>query len=189
MQMMLSLLKLQISDNISAEAEHNLKTFEQRIKSMILVQEDLNTNSLVSMISFRAYTAKLADNLTNAYNINSEKIKINIDADDLLLPPEVAIPCGLIINELLTNSVRHAFPQDSEGEISLKISGDSSSFEMIFKDNGNGLAEKNKKTKSSGLGLQLVDTLVSQLGGKMTVLNKTGMEYRINVNTALNNEV
>jgi two-component sensor histidine kinase len=184
MQMLLSLLRLQLSNNISTDAAYNLKTFEQRIKSMMLVQEDLNPNAIVSKVPFHSYAAKLADNLSKAYNINTEKIKMNIDLGELHIPAELAISCGLIINELLTNSIKHAFPDNTEGEITLKLKGDNEGFEFTVKDNGIGLPKISNKSESTGIGLQLVNTLVSQLGGEIAIHNKVGMEYRINVKTS-----
>ncbi len=184
MQMLLSLLRLQLANNISADAAYNLKTFEQRIKSMLLIQEDLNRSAVVSKVPFHSYAAKLADNLSKAYNINTEKIKMNIDLGELHIPAELAISCGLIINELLTNSIKHAFPDNTEGVITLKLKGDDRGFEFMIKDNGVGLPKISNKGESTGIGLQLVNTLVSQLGGEIAILNKVGMEYRINVKTS-----
>lgn len=187
MQMMLSLLKLQQENDISAEATHNLKTFEQRVKSMMLIHEGLDMNTGGGNISLKKYASKLTDNLSKAYDFNNRKIKINLDVSDIILPTELAVPCGLIINELLTNSIKHAFPESTEGTISLKISSAGGNCELVVKDDGIGIQKSGNNKKYSGLGLQIVHKLVSQLSGEIEVLNKTGMEYRINIKTAQKN--
>src|SRR5690606_24718706 len=103
---------------------------------------------------------------------------INIDADEIILDIDTAIPCGLIINEVVTNSIKHAFPDDAEGEIYIQMQQNPEGYNLSLKDNGIGLPE-NLKINTTTLGLLLVNSLVRQLEGKLEVKRNQGTMFLI----------
>ena len=113
--------------------------------------------------------------------MDTRKITLKLDIEDIFLEVEKAIPCGLIINELISNSLKHAFPDDREGEIGISIhSKDKDIIELIVRDNGVGLPKDLNIRETESLGLHLVVTLVKQLQGEMNVNRKKGTKFTIN---------
>ena len=112
-----------------------------------------------------------------------EKIKFNFKADNIFLNIDTAIPCGLIINELATNSLKYAFPNDKTGEINIVIRSIDDGFELIVSDNGIGLPQGFNIYDSTTLGLKLVTGLVGQLKGEMEIKREYGTMFQIKFNT------
>jgi two-component sensor histidine kinase len=99
--------------------------------------------------------------------------------DGMTLPIDTAIPCGLLVNELLTNAFKYAFPDDKKGEIVLSLDKEGSHFVMVIADDGVGLPENFSIDKQDTLGMTLVRNLIHQLGGEVLIENKVGVRYQI----------
>lgn len=176
--MMLSLLRLQEAESTDLSTKEKLKAFENRLYSLSLLHEDLYSPNKMGKILFRNYLKKLSTHLTHAFMINTNIIRINIDADNFYLEPEIAIPCGVIINELLTNSFKYAFPDSMKGEININMKMNNDNYELIYSDSGIGLSKEQDYKKKKTLGIQLVESLSSQLGNDPVIKNGNGLEYQ-----------
>lgn len=179
MQIISSLLNLQsgyLKDKAAVDA---LKECQGRIMSMAMIHENLYRSDTLSGIKFEDYINRMVKNLFLTYNINSEHIKLNIDAPDTILDIDTAIPCGLIVNELVTNSLKHAFPDGAQGEISIRMHQNAEGYNLIVADNGIGIPEEKDINKNTTLGLMLVKSLVDQLDGKLDVNKSNGTIFQI----------
>jgi len=184
MQIISSLLNLQ-SDKVK-DKEH-IAIFNEsrnRIVAMALVHEKLYRSDDFSNIDFSDYISSLANGLFSFYNINAGKIKLTLLIDRIHLGLDAAIPCGLIINELVSNSLKHAFPENAEGEIKITFSKisieENEKYQLTVNDNGVGVPEGMDFRKTDSLGLQLVTTLVEhQLQGSLEMRSVSGTEFKI----------
>ena len=180
MQIVYSLLNLQSGRIRDKNARNILQESQNRIKSIALLHERLYHSKNLAMIEFADYIRKLVLSLFNSYGINQDVIKLNIDAESIFLGVDIAIPCGLIVNELVTNSLRHAFPSGKRGEISIGLrSYRDKEYKLSVHDNGVGFPENLDFRNTESLGLQLVNTLVEQLEGSIILKRKEGTTFGI----------
>ncbi len=189
LQVICSLLSLQ-SDNI--KDENTLNKFEEcknRIMSMALVHKLLYQEGNFQSLDFNNYIKTLTQYLYNSFELAPEDIKCNLYVDqlsDVNISIDTAIPCGLILNELISNSLKHAFPSHSfftankHKEITIKLYKENNDqLSLIFEDNGIGLPKDFDFTKSDSLGLQLIVGLVQQIKGTIKQLEHNGTAYKI----------
>ena len=180
MQVVSSLLNLQSSFIKDKKAHNLLKDSQNRVRTMALIHEKLYQSKDLTRIDFADYIESFTSQLVQSFKDETNHISILHDFDNILLVIDTAIPCGLIINELLTNSLKHAFPDKKEGEITIVFKSDKSgNYNLTVKDNGVGLPENIDINHSDSLGLQLVNTLVDQIDGKLHVLSKNGLQFSI----------
>jgi two-component sensor histidine kinase len=146
---------------------------------MALIREKLYQSEDIARVDFAEYIRNLAGNLIRSYGSSPAMVKLIIDADQISLGVDTAIPCGLIINELLTNSLKYAFPDGRRGEIrvSLKRENGDGLYRLVVADNGVGLPASIEPRKTTTLGLQLVTTLVDQLNGSIEIQRGNGTEF------------
>ncbi len=176
MQIISSLLYLQMEAVKDTRLSQALMESQNRITSMALIHEKLYQSSDLMLINFKEYINDLAVGLFQAYGVNMGIIKLNINIEDTSMDIDHAIPAGLIINELITNSLKYAFPEGRKGiiYIILKTMKDNM-VELVIGDNGIGLPRDFDFKKSKTLGLHLVTTLVeNQLNGKINIHNNNG---------------
>ncbi len=147
---------------------------------MALIHENFYQSDDFSNINFGNYVKTLSRELFSIYNIKNHII-LKTDIDNISLGLDIAIPCGLLVNELLSNSLKHAFPGDRNGEISIKLkTANEENIELIVSDDGIGISENINFYGTNSLGLYLVKTLVEhQLGGNIIVNRTTGTHYHI----------
>ncbi len=181
MQVVSSILKMQsryVEDHKSLEI---FKESQDRITSMALVHEQLYQAGNLTSIDFGTYLRELVHSLEFSFGIDHNKIHLNIDAKDLKLGVDTAIPCGLVINELLSNIFKYAFPQGEKGEIALSFHvGENSVAKLCVKDNGVGIPQNIDIEKSKTLGLKLVYNLVThQLDGDVRLEHGNGTKFII----------
>jgi PAS domain S-box-containing protein len=192
MQVISSLLNLQSSRIKSQEILEMFKESQDRIRSMSLIHERLYQSADLAKIDFSHYIQNLASFLFQSYKINPEAVVLTTDVQDVSLDINKAIPCGLIINELVTNSLKYAFPQISEadkkkakkGEIDIQLTSNNGEITLLYRDNGIGLPEDLDIETADSFGLQLVTTLVSQLNGRIDIKRKPGATFEITFDTA-----
>lgn len=183
MQIISSLLSLQSRYIKDKESFGVFKESQNRVKSMAMIHERLYNSKGLSKIDFREYIENLVYDLFFSYGINQNFIKIEIDADDILLNADTAIPCGLIINELVTNSIKYAFPgedcEHNECKIYVKLHQNNENFMLVVGDNGKGLPEDVDLKNSETLGLRLVRSLVDQIDGTIELHSNGKTEFKI----------
>lgn len=179
MQVISSILNLQ-SRHI--KNKHALEMFEDsqnRIKSMALVHEKLYESENLAQIDFAEYTRSMTSYLFSLYRIG-QAIGLNIDIKGILLDVSTAIPCGLIINELISNSLKYAFPEGIEGEICIQLFSDKDGkVTLIVEDNGIGFPKDLDFRKTESLGMQLIIMLVEQLEGTVELDKSKGTRFKI----------
>ena len=169
LQVVSSLINLQAKNVKHEETAALLKQSADRVKAMALIHEKLYQSKDLTRIDFNEYIRSLVNHLLFGYGAPPGKINLNMKIDNIFLDVDTAIPCGLIINELLSNALKHAFPDDRHGEISISFTQDQGEFILIIADNGIGFPPGLDFKNSSSLGLQLVATLTNQLMGHMTL--------------------
>ncbi|MBF0317955.1 MAG: hypothetical protein HQL04_07245 [Nitrospirae bacterium] len=158
----------------------HLKESRDRVRSMALVHELLYQSNDLASVNFAQYIKILASDLVYSYGVNSEAVSIETNVDNLLLGIDTAIPCGLIISELVTNAIKHAFVRDATGVIAIDfhLDGDNN-YVLTISDNGKGLPEDIRLRNSSSFGLKLVHDLTMHKDGTIAVDNSAGTTYRI----------
>jgi len=180
MQIIISLLRLQAREAKSDEASEMFRKSQSRIMTMALIHEKLYRSENLSEIEFGSYIKILIDHLLSSYAVNPNKFHLETDIKNIFLDINRAIPCGLIINELVTNSITHAFPEDKEGSIKVAMSRTEDDHYMLtVNDDGVGFPEGINIRDARSLGLQLVNDLVLQLHGSIEIERKKGTKYTI----------
>lgn len=175
LQLVMSLLNIQAQDSQQVSIEDFLEKGQLRIATMSLIHQHLYLSDNFSNIDFQTYLQTLVENIKNTFSESNIPIDINTNGNTFDL--DTAIPLGLIINEIVCNALKHAFPEDMVGRIQISIQKkDSNLFELLIGDNGIGSKEL-KKTNS--IGLELVSLLVMQLRGKIERINQLGTNYSI----------
>jgi PAS domain S-box-containing protein len=173
LQITSSLLRLQGGAVGSPEARQAFAETQQRIRSMALVHEKLYGSTNLSQIDFGDYIRTLGDLLLQSFAADPSRIHLRVTGDEVLLSIDTAVPCGLIVNELLLNALKHAFPDGERGEIVVDLSDPrDGSCRMSVRDTGVGLPPNREETGT--LGLTLVRGLVAQLGGELGVEDGSG---------------
>lgn len=179
MQIISSLLNLQSRHLTDKRTVNILKESRNRVKSMAMVHEELYRSNDLSKIDFAEYIQRLLLGLFSSYGVDYDHISPEVNVENILLDIGTAVPCGLIISELVSNSLKHAFLNKNNGKISIKFDLNRSKHVLIVADNGTGFPEdidfKNTKT----LGLQLVNTLVKQLHGSIAISRENGTSFKI----------
>jgi len=179
LQVISSILNLQsayVKDNNTLAI---LRESQNRIKSMSFIHESLYQTKDLAGIEFTSYIHSLANNLIHSYSLEIGKIRLRTDLQDTFLSLDQAIPCGLIANELISNSLKYAFDKGETGEVYIAANTDGQLLNLTIADNGKGLPDNFDYEQSDSLGLQLVYTLVDQLDASIEVSNKGGTEYLI----------
>lgn len=179
LQVVSSLINLQAKTVKNEEAVDLLKQSADRIKSMALIHEKLYQSKDLANIDFNDYIQGLVDHLLFGYGVYLGRIKVNLDINNVFLDVETAIPCGLIINELLSNALKHAFPNDRQGEIDISFTHDQDILTLVISDNGMGFPDHVDFKKSKSLGLQLVNTLTHQLLGQVSLDKTKGSAFTL----------
>lgn len=159
-----------------------LKIFQEsqdRIHSMTLIHEKLYQSENLQGVHFKHYLESLVKDLLKTYIIDKNKdIRIQLEIEDLTLPPDIAIPCGLLINELITNSIKYAFAGQNNGEIKLKLSLlKNQMLSLIVQDNGSGIPGDIELETSTTLGFSLINSFASKLGAELKLSREKGTTY------------
>ena len=146
---------------------------------MLLIHDGFSQSEDFALIDFSQYIKKLIELIVSSYHVDTDRIKMKTHTDGLMLDIDAAIPCGLIINELLTNSLKYAFPQGEKGTVYLKIKAINDKYVLILRDNGVGLPPDFDLESTDTLGLRLVHNLVNQIDGELKVKNSKGTCFEI----------
>ena len=153
---------------------------QHRVRSMALVHERLYRTEDLAWIDFGAYIHDLTDYLFQVYKTEDKSIRLKTHFASLPLNIDAAIPCGLIVNELVSNALKHAFPNGKPGEINIELyEGEDGQFSLSVSDNGIGFPEDVDFRNTTSLGLQLVNTLADQIEGSVELDGKDGTSFVI----------
>jgi PAS domain S-box-containing protein len=180
LQVISGLLDLQAHHISDPESREIYKESQNRVVTMALIHEELYQSVNLSQVDFADYIRNLCENLLISYGADQDRIKLDINTEKTEMVADTAIPCGLIINELITNCLKHAFPGERRGTISLSFKQlKSKDFLLTVSDDGVGIPEDVDITSTNTLGMQLVTVLVGQLGGTLKVKRRNGIRFTI----------
>jgi PAS domain S-box-containing protein len=179
LQIISSLLNLQ-SRYIDDKGALDVFTESQnRVRSMAIIHEKLYNSQSMSSIDFGDYITDLTDSLFYNYRVDPSRIVLNKKMDKIFFDVDTAIPCGLIINELITNCLKHAFPGDNNGTINIELMKEGSNYHLNISDDGVGFPDNIDYKNTESLGLQLVNNLVNQIDGTLDLDGKDGTSFKI----------
>ncbi len=180
LQVVSSLLRLQARNLKHPETIAAFEESGTRVQSMALVHEKLYQSSSLSELDFAAYAQSLTDSLLRAFGTDASVIRLHLDMDKVHLDINQAIPCALILNELVSNTLKYAFPDGRAGEIRIRLRADAErSVCLMVGDNGVGLPADLDPRNARTLGLQLVATLVTQLRASLEIRRTHGTGYAL----------
>jgi two-component sensor histidine kinase len=180
LQVISSLLNLQSGYTTDTRVLGMFKESQRRVESMALIHEKLYQSEHPTKIDFTEYVHTLCTHLFASYGVRSDAINLKIDMDAVILGVDTAVPCGLMLNELVTNALKHAFPAGQRGEIRINLHARSAgSFLLLVSDNGVGFPNAVNFRQTPSLGLQLVCTLTDQLNGRIALESDQGTTFKI----------
>ncbi len=190
LQLVTSLLRLQAARIEEKSQRDAFEDSQSRIRSMALIHEKLYRSEDLARIDFQGYAEDLVQDLFRTYGVTGSRVCLSMEVEDLQLGVSHAIPCGLILSEIVSNSLKYAFPNNNSGEIRISLcSVDGDLLELVVGDDGVGLPEDKDMETTESLGLRLVKILVEdQLGGEIEVNREKGTEYRIRMKRAEESE-
>jgi two-component sensor histidine kinase/ligand-binding sensor domain-containing protein len=185
LQVISSLLYLNSRKIKDADALSMFKDSQNRVKSIALVHERLYRSRDLGKISLKEYIKQLTNDLFKSYAANKSVIRMDIDINEVFVDVDFAVPCGLIINEIISNSLKYAFPhyeeENKNGIIGINFNKNGNDeLKLIVSDNGIGMPSNTAEKKKHSLGLQLIDSLVAQLGGTLKIeSDSSGTSFKI----------
>jgi PAS domain S-box-containing protein len=178
LQIIHSLLDLQSARLSDQAALEMVRESQNRIRSMGLIHQTLYQSKDFARVDFRLFLDSLVPTLVASYGVNLDRVSLLIETAQVLLPINAAIPCGLIVNELISNALKHAFPGDRRGEITVRLLAEPSGrARLAVADDGIGMPEGFDVSKANTLGLQLVTLLADQLGGTVSIQRANPTEF------------
>ncbi len=178
LQLVISLLNIQSRETKHEIIDKFINTSLNRITSMSLVHQNLYLSENVGKVSFNEYLHNLTNSISSSFQDTKDRITVIINCNNILLNIETAIPLGLIINELIHNIYKYAFPNSLEGKISIKIKEKDNKYKLSISDNGIGFKEKFENDNS--IGLKLVNLLSQQINGDFEKISSDKTKFIIN---------
>ena len=179
LQILGSLLSLQRQQNDNEEVGAILRECQNRVHVIVLLHMKLFEIHHLDRLNFAEYVKELAQIILDSYMSDRNKISLRLELESLPMHPDKVIPCGLILNELLSNAAKHAFPGQEQGEVTVRFFADKEDYCLEIVDGGIGFSEEVPAKGSKTLGLRLVSTLARQLGGELTVERNSGTIARV----------
>jgi two-component sensor histidine kinase len=180
MQVMSSLLSLQSRAASNPETSRMLEENQNRIQSMALLHEILYQSEDLAVVDFAKYLRRMVDHLFRSYGVDNRQIRLHTALDAVSLELDDALPCGLLISEVISNSLKHGFPEGRKGEVRILLRRQSAALVLLMlSDNGVGLPDQLDWTKSRSLGLRLVRVLAQQLRAELDIRSEGGTEVKL----------
>jgi PAS domain S-box-containing protein len=179
LQIIISLMNSQIRQVDDEQVKQVLIESQNRIRAMAFVHENLYKSEDLSHIDISEYIQSMVAHLFAFYHVDSDQVSLNLDITKIMLDINTAIPVGLIVNELISNSIKHAFPEGRKGEISVAIHRQDHTLTLRFKNNGIDFPQDLDWRNTPSLGLRLVITLVEQLDGTIELDTSAGTMFTI----------
>jgi PAS domain S-box-containing protein len=181
LQIIISILNLQSYYIQDPKALEIFKQSQNRIRSMALIHEKLYKADNLSSINLQSYVSDVVKYLSSSYSVTNEKINVIFDMENIELDSNTAVSFGLIVNELVSNSLKYAFPAGENGTVKLEARKNGSKVIFMVSDNGIGLPEGINIKDTNTLGLQLVNTLVDQLNSVLRYESNQGTKFEIHI--------
>jgi PAS domain S-box-containing protein len=181
LQIIISFLYLQVQKTIDPASANALNDSQSRIKSMALVHQKLYQSGDLASIDFEGYLNNLISNLMMSYGVDKSRITFSVDVKNLPISIHSAIPLGLIMNELVSNALKYAFPGDRSGEITIQGQKEGDGLVFRIRDNGVGISEKTDWEHLDSLCLNLVRMLTRQMKGTILLSRTTGTEFILSI--------
>jgi two-component sensor histidine kinase/tetratricopeptide (TPR) repeat protein len=181
LQVISSLLDLQSLSIKDKHASDAVREGKIRVQSMALIHQNLYSEGNIKGILMKDYINNLVENLFNSYNIEKDKIRLITDIGQLNLDVDTVIPLGLIINELISNSLKYAFKETAHGEIYVTLKENNKHLELKVKDNGCGFPANWNKIQSKSFGYNLVNAFAQKLKAKLDIYNDNGACISMNI--------
>jgi two-component sensor histidine kinase len=180
MQVMSSLLNLQSRVASNPATARMLQENQNRIQSMALLHEILYQSEDLALVDFSKYVRRMVDHLFRSYGVDNRQIRLHAELDLVALELDDALPCGLLISEVVSNSLKHGFPEGREGEVRILLRPQSAgTVSLVLSDNGAGLPPGLDWTTSRSLGLRLVRALALQLRASLDIRSQGGTEVNL----------
>jgi PAS domain S-box-containing protein len=180
LQVICSLLQLRARAIPNGEALEMFLESQTRVRTMALIHEKLYQSKDFAHIDFGEYVRSLVTDLMCTYRTHSEAVDFSLKGSHVVLGVDAAVPCALIVNELVSNSLKHAFPGGRRGSIDIALSSSNDGkVRLVVRDDGVGLPDSLDSRQARSLGLQLVNTLTDQLGGTIELRRNGGTEFQI----------
>ena len=190
LQVISSLLDLQAESHTHPQILQALTDNQNRVHSMALIHEHLYNSDNFKQIDFAQYISDLMYSLLNLHNTPLGNVALEFDLDEIYLGIDIAIPCGLIFNELVSNCYKHAFPGERKGKIHITFRMENGNqYILIVRDHGIGFPEDLNFREAKSLGLQLICTLTDQLEGTIMLDRGGGTVFRIVFPTKVPEEI
>ena len=181
LQIVISLLNLQSTTVDDVKLKNQLSISQNRVRSMALIHQHLYRSEDLSKINMEEYLLSLSSQLLVSYEGLKDAIKISVDAADICFTIETAVPFGLLINELVSNSLKHGFPGGRKGRIKISLKEtEKDIFELDYFDDGVGIKMNIVNGHVVSFGMHLIEMLVSQLEGSVELIPSKGTNYKIN---------
>jgi two-component sensor histidine kinase/CheY-like chemotaxis protein len=174
-----SLLSLQASTLANEEVTYALRASQHRVEAMALIHEQLYATDDLGGVDFAKHTMLLASSLFHSYGIESGRVSWNVQMEPVHLGLDQAVPAGLILSELITNALKHAFPDGRAGTIEIKAARSGGRIELTVGDDGIGITGEANLSQPKSLGMQIVKILTRQLKGVFTVASKQPVQFHI----------
>ncbi len=180
MQIISSILRMQSRNIDDPKLKDVLQESQNRIHSMALIHENLYNNKSLANINFSSYIKSLTNNIARSYTSHQANVIFDYQIEDAYLPMDIAIPCGLIINELISNSFKYAFKDKSDGIISIHFTNQKDDeYKLVVSDNGIGISDTFDITKTKSLGMKILHKLVQQIEGTLKSDFSNGTKFTI----------
>ena len=176
LQLVSSLLGLQGMSTKDEEIKEAINAGKSRVMSMALIHQDLYNREQLTSVNVQEYLEKLCQELVSTYQISPNQVSLQADIEPLDLDVDTLIPLGLIINELLTNALKYAFPNGQSGQIYIRLQEVNNHLQLEVNDNGIGFSPANASNTS--FGFRLIKSLLRQLDGEMESSNQDGAQFR-----------
>lgn len=172
LQLVSSLLTLQSRGIDDVKAKEAIQDGKSRVRSMALIHQDLYKKEALKDINVKDYIEKLTKDLFMTYKVNDQDVTLNLDIEDIDLDVDTIVPLGLIINELITNSLKYAFIEGKKGELTVSMKGNDKEFILEISDNGIGF--DSNSVRDDSFGTTMISALTRQLNGKLSTKSEDG---------------
>ena len=174
LQVISSLLDLQSLTITDSQASEAVIEGKNRVQSMALIHQNLYSEGNIKGIKTKEYISNLLQSLCDSYNITNDKVKVNTQIDDLNLDLDTMIPLGLVLNELVSNSLKYAFKDGRQGELSIVLKEEARHLLLKVSDNGAGYPEGMNTKESKSFGMKMIRAFAQKLKAKLDIYNNNG---------------
>lgn len=180
LQVMSSLINMQVRTLRGGPGSEALEEYQNRMQAIALIHEKLYISKDYARVPFTDYVRSLATSVFAAMSVSPQQVRLELDVDDVVLGVDRAIPCGLVLNELISNALKHAFPNGRSGVVQVTLArADDGRLRLEVADDGIGLPEDVEPSTSGSLGLQLVHTLSEQLDAELVITSDGGSSWSL----------